>query len=106
MRVCHFAAIIAISSVLGFQTGLENMKMLEHFMHQFSAEESDGIMNHKKPLIRGESGRDLTEAMHDIEEISKRGHIPDQNVEGALTALRDARQLRKLAAIMGDEPDS
>jgi hypothetical protein len=79
--------------------------MFAHFKQQFSEEESNSVMSHKKPLLEGETGRSLSDALHAIREITRRAHIPEEDVLSSIESFKDARQLRMLAEIIGDQPD-
>ena len=102
MNLAHTLALILSPHTFGFHVGESNLRLVKRLLSQFSVEEANAIMHHRKPLFEGESEMSLIEAIDTIRDMETRNQVSPTTGDRLIHSLTNARNLRSVALELGD----
>ena len=77
-----------------------NRGLYDHMMTAFREEDSRKILAGEGPLLGGETGASLAEAMGDVEELVKEGSVDNTLASKLIKSLRKAQEVRTIASFI------
>jgi len=104
MNLMNLLILTLSTGSFGLLVGSANLRLFERLLPQFSQEESDSIMHHRKPLLEGESDASLTDAIDTIQNMESEKRVSSAHGDALVHALQNAKNLRSVAESLGDLP--